>query len=178
VKRVLPIALLAAFAAMPLVSATLARLSMDDLIQQSTSIVRGTVGESWAAFNGPVIYTHYRIQVSERYKGAPQKTVEVVVPGGTVGTVRQTPSGSPFLNAGDEFVFFLWTGKTGVTWITGLTQGLFALPGAGTDPMARRAANRELMLDPATARPVKDSEISMKLSDLRARIAAGLGTAK
>ena len=55
----------------------------------------------------------------------------------------------------------------------GLTQGLFALPGAGsTDPIATRPPNRELMLDRATARPVKDSAVSMKLSDLRARISA------
>ena len=148
---------------------------MDDLVLKSTAIVRGTVGDSWTAYSGPVIYTHYKIQVSEQYKGAAQKTVEVMVPGGTVGTVHQTPSGAPALNQGDEFVFFLWTSKAGFTWITGLTQGLFALSGGGVDPMARRAASRELMLDPATARPVKDSEITMKVSALRARIASGLG---
>jgi hypothetical protein len=184
VKRLVRIALLVGCLVVPMVtplaSATLARLSMDDLILQSTAIVRGTVGDSWTAFNGPVIYTHYKIQVSERFKGAAQTTVEVVVPGGSMGAVHQTPSGAPALKRGDEFVFFLWTSKAGLTWITGLTQGLFALGAGGaadgvSDPMAKRAANRELMLDPATARPVKDSEVSMRLSDLRARIASGLG---
>jgi hypothetical protein len=41
--------------------------------------------------------------------------------------------------------------------------------------MATRAASRELMLDPQTSRPVKDSTLTMKLSDLRSRIAATLG---
>ena len=132
VKRFVPIAL-AACLVTPLVTATLARLSMDDLILKSTAIVRGTVGDSWTAFSGPVIYTHYIIQVSEGYKGAPQKIVEVMVPGGTVGEVHQTPSGAPALKQGDEFVFFLWTSKAGVTWITGLTQGLFSVSGGGAN---------------------------------------------
>jgi hypothetical protein len=157
--------------ALPLHSATLGRLSMDDLITQSTSIVRGKVTASWAAATGSVICTHYQIQVIERLKGAPQNTVEVMVPGGTVNGRQYSPSGSPVLNQGDEFVFFLWTSSRGVTWITGLTQGLFALPADGaTDRMASRAASRELMLDPVTARPVKDVALAMRLSDLRSLV--------
>jgi len=37
--------------------------------------------------------------------------------------------------------------------------------------------NRELMLDPNTARAVKDNAVSMKLSDLRTRIAAKVNPA-
>ena len=40
--------------------------------------------------------------------------------------------------------------------------------------MATRSASRELMLDPETSRPVKDSALTMKLSALRSRIAATL----
>ena len=176
VKRYLTIALLAACSILPLGSATLERLSMDDMIARSTAIVRGTVTGSWTAFTGHDIYTHYRIQVSERFKGTAQKLVEIAVPGGTVGELHQTVSGSPVLRQGDQFVFFLWTSKSGVTWITGLTQGLFSLAGGNTaDPTATRAASRELMLDAVTAHPVKDNGVSLKLSDLRTRIAARLG---
>jgi hypothetical protein len=176
VKRHIRIALIVTSTLLPLQSATLERLSLDDLIVKSTAIVRATVSESWAAFSGREIQTHYKIQVSEQFKGTAQKTIEIIAPGGTVGTLHQTVPGSPVLNRGDEFVFFLWTSKAGVTWITGLTQGLFALPGGSeSDPVAKRAANRELMLDQATGHPVKDSAVSMKLSDLRSRIAAKLG---
>jgi len=69
-------------------------------------------------------------------------------------------------------VFFLWTSRAGLTYVMGLTQGLFAIaPGAAADPLATRAASRELMLDPKTARPVKDSVLSMRLSALRSQIA-------
>jgi hypothetical protein len=162
--------------ALPLECATLERLSLDDMINRSTTIVRGKVTASWAAFTGSVIYTHYQIQVGERFKGTPRNSVEVMVPGGTARGLSQSFSGSPVLKQGDEFVFFLWTSKGGITWITGLTQGLFSLaPGDGaTDRMATRSASRELMLDRDTSRPVKDSALSMSLSALRTRIAATL----
>jgi hypothetical protein len=160
----------------PLQCATLERLSLDDMITRSSTILRGKVTASWPASTGSIIYTHYQIQVGERFKGAPGKSVEIVVPGGTLNGRTASYSGAPVLHPGDEFVFFLWTGKDGLTWITGLTQGLFSFaPGdTSTDPVTTRPASRELMLDPNTARPVKDTALSMKLSDLRTHIAATL----
>jgi len=38
-------------------SATLERLTRDDLIAKSTAIVRGKVISSYASFRGPIIYT-------------------------------------------------------------------------------------------------------------------------
>ena len=175
VKRHFMRAVVLACLALPAWSATLARLSFEDMAAQSQMIVRGKVTDSWAAITNRVIYTHYKIQVAESFKGTATGSVEIMVPGGTVNGMHQTFSGSPALNKGDEFVFFRWTSKAGITWITGLTQGLFALPPDGTaDPTARRGASPELMLDPATARPVKDVALSMRLSDLRSRIAAAL----
>lgn len=160
-------------------AATLERLSLDDMIAKSTSIVRGTVIGVRTTFTGRDIYTLYRVSVDERFKGEAQKTIEITVHGGTHGTYHQTTPGSPVLSQGDQFVFFLWTSNSGVTWITGMTQGLFQLSGSGpADPMAIRAASRELMLDPSTARPVKDNAVSLRLSELRARISAATGAAK
>jgi hypothetical protein len=159
----------------PVWSATLERLSMDEMIAKSTSIVRGSVSDTWTTFTGRDIYTHYKIDVLERFKGASQKSVEVTVPGGTYGSYHQTPSGSPLLNKGDQYLFFLWTSQGGVTWIMGMTQGLFLLDASqASDPVVTRSASRELMLDPSTGRPVKDSAISFKLSDLRSRISSRL----
>ena len=174
VKRCLMLAMVVTAWVLPLQCATLQRLSLDDMITRSTSIVRGKVTASWAAYTGSLIYTHYQVQVREQFKGAGRSSVEVMIPGGTVNGLTASYSGSPVLNQGDEFVFFLWTSKGGITWITGLTQGLFSLaPGDATaDRIATRPASRELMLDPATARPVKDSALTMSLSALRSRIAA------
>jgi hypothetical protein len=175
VKRHFPLAFALIFGMMPLQCATLERLSLDDMIAKSTAIVRGRVSSATAAFSGPVIYTHYTIQVSEQFKGAKQGSVDVVFPGGVANGLRQSFSGTPALNPGDEYVFFLYTGKSGLTSVTGLTQGLFSLPGDGSaDPTATRGATRELMLDPANGRPVKDQTLMLKLSDLRQRIATGV----
>jgi len=173
VKRHFQLALVLTFCLMPLQGATLERLSLEEMIAKSTAIVRGKVVGSYAALSGPAIYTHYSVQVSERLKGDGSNSVEVVVPGGVAGGLRMSVSGAPVLNTGDEFVFFLYTGKSGLTSIVGLTQGLFSLAKGASDPTATRTASRELMLDRVTARPVKDETLVMPLSQLRARIAGG-----
>lgn len=173
-KRHLLFALLLIAGWKPLQCATLERLSLDDMVARSTAIIRGTVVSSSAAFSGAVIYTHYTIQVSEQLKGSSQASVDVVIPGGTANNLRQSFVGTPTLTTGSEYVLFLFTGKAGLTTIIGLTQGLFTMAaGGGADPALTRAASHELMLDHQTARPVRDETISMQLSDLRARIAAG-----
>jgi hypothetical protein len=181
VKRHVRSALVLAVCLMPLQCATLERLSLDDMIAKSTAIVRGKVTGSWSAFSGPAIYTHYTIQVAERFKGTGGSTVEVVVPGGIANHMRQVFPGAPSLDQGAEYVFFLWTSRAGITQVIGLTQGLFTLaPGGGADPVATRSASQELMLDRQTGRPVKDQTLTMHLSQLRARIAgaAPQGAAK
>src|SRR5436309_10163573 len=100
VKRHFMIATVLTFAMGPLQCATLERLSLDDMIGKATSIVRGKVSTSYAAFSGPVIYTHYTIQVSERYKGVGGSSVEVLVPGGVVNGQRQSFAGTPSLGSG------------------------------------------------------------------------------
>jgi len=161
----------------PLQSATLERLTLDEMISKATAIVRGKVTTSWAASSGPVIYTHYRVQVSERFKGSDQSVIEVLVPGGVANNLRQTFAGTPELNSNEEYVLFLWTGKSG-TMVIGLTQGLFTLTEVAADPLATRNATRELMLDPSNGRPVKDQTLVMRLSELRTRIASGLGAGR
>jgi hypothetical protein len=165
--------LVLAFGCLPLAAATLEQLSLDDMIQKSPAIVRGTVALSRVEASGPIIYTHYIIRVTENFKGNSQGTVDVAVPGGTANNVRQTFPGTPQFKVGDDYVFFLWTGRSGLTQIIGLTQGLFALSGgSGGSLKATRAASREVMLDRGTGHEVKDQTIVMTLDDLRARIAA------
>src|SRR5437764_5425043 len=80
VKRHFIHALVLTCCMLPLQCATLERLSLYDMVAKSTSIVRAKVTGSYAAFNGPVIYTHYTIKTSEQLKG--NAAAEFVVPGG------------------------------------------------------------------------------------------------
>jgi hypothetical protein len=164
--------------ALPLLCATLERLSLDDMITKSTSIVRGKVAGSYAAASGRVIYTHYTVQVSESYKGSAASTVDVAVPGGVANGLRQNFSGSPELQAGEEYVLFLWTSRSGLTQVIGLTQGIFTLSKTSSDAVATRVAGDDLMLTPGSGVPVKGETLSMKLSELRGRIVSRLGAQK
>jgi hypothetical protein len=172
VKRHFMFALVLTFCMSPLQGATLERLSLSDMIAKSTSVERAKVTSSYAAAEGPVIYTHYKLLVSEQLKGTVAS--EIVVPGGTANGIRQFFAGAPQFQTGDEFVFFLWTSKSGLTQVIGLTQGLFAVaPGSDSDPSLTRLASGELMLDTSTGHPVKDSTLVMRLSDLRSQIKGG-----
>lgn len=174
VKPLLLSTLMLAYCAVALPAATLERLSLDDLIARSTTIVRAKILNSYTAANGPVVYTHYRLQTSETLKGTASGVVEFQLPGGVARNMRQTFAGVPQFKPGDEYVFFLWTGKSGSTQIMGLTQGLFAIaPGGAADPVTTRSASHEVMLDRQSGKQVKDQALSMHLSELRTRIHAG-----
>lgn len=166
------------FCTLPLQCATLERLSLDDMIVKSTSIVRGKVANSYAAFSGRVIYTHYSVRVSETLKGAAASMVDVAVPGGVANNLRQTIAGAPELQQGAEFVFFLWAGKSGLTQVIGLSQGLLSLtPTASGDLMAARGASGEAMLAPGTGQRVADRAVEIRFSELKSRIASVLAQA-
>lgn len=170
--RPLLIALLCACA---LPAATLERLSLEDLIAASTAIVRGKIHATGSAFHGSVIYTQWKVSVAERWKGPSGGTADFLVPGGVTGGFRQTVAGAPALAEGKEYLLFLWTSRTGATYITGLSQGVFDLPKDAADElMATRPAAAETMLDSKSWRPVKDEAISMRFADMSARIAAGV----
>jgi hypothetical protein len=172
------LALVLAFCGLPLQSATLERLTLTDMAVKSTTVVRGTVLSSAAAFSGGLIFTHYQVQVSDTLKGHASGVIDVAVPGGVANGVRQAVSGAPEFQTGDEYVFFLWTGKSGVTQVIGLTQGLFRVTGKGDDPALSRRSSHELMLDARTHHPVQDQTVEMRLSQLRSVISNSLGATK
>ncbi len=154
---------------------TLEQLSLEQMAGRATAIVRGRITATWCAARGPLIYTHYRIQVSDHWKGPVASEMEVVVPGGTLGGLRQSFAGTPKLREGNEYVLFLWRGPSGLTHILGFTQGVFDLKrDAAGELVAARAAAPEVMLDPASGRPVGDVPLRLRLDDLDRRIRAAL----
>ena len=159
-------------------AATLERLSLDDMIAKSTAIVHGRITGSSAAWRGTVIYTDFKVSVLAQWKGAAQKTVDVLVPGGIANGVRQTYPGAPEFTIGQEYVLFLWTSSTtGATYTLGFTQGVFSLPQDSTgQTMAVRAPTTETILDPKTGQVLKDQPISMPLSQLISLISSGVAT--
>jgi len=149
---------------------TLQQLTLDDMIRQSTAIVRGQVQPTYSDLRGSVIYTHYKVQVSEVLKGTVVANIDLAVPGGAIASRTQIFAGAPSLATGQEYVLFLWASKSGLTQVIGLSQGLFAVTtNSSGAPMVVRAAATERMLN-ALGQTVADSDINMLLSDLRTRI--------
>ncbi len=146
---------------------TLLKMSMNDLILQSTAIVRARITGSRTASTGKDIYTYYQLQVSETLKKGAAVPAEFAVPGGVYGNLRQIGIGSPEFTQGQEYVLFLWTSRSGMTQVIGLSQGSFRL---SQDPSGVTVLNRpaiaDQMLDKA-GKQVTDSAITMKWTDLR-----------
>ena len=150
-------------------AATLQQLSMDQMAQSATAIVRARVTGSSASFTGSTIYTHYKLQVSETWKGVPG--TEVMLPGGVAGGYRQSFPGVPSLEIGAEYVLYLWkSSTTGIIHIVGLSQGIFNVTQqADGSIQVGRPAIGETMLD-AAGHPAKDHAVQMQLSDMKAHV--------
>lgn len=159
------------WACCPVSAATLRQLSMDQMTQSATAIVRARVTGSSASLTGTTIYTHYQLQVSEVWKG--KSSTDVVVPGGVAGGYRQSFPGVPALQTGLEYVLFLWTSPTtGLTHLVGLSQGVFGVsPQSDGTLQASRPLIGEGMHD-ATGRLVNDRAVQMRLSDMKNQVSA------
>lgn len=163
--------LLVLWACCPAPAATLRQLSMDQMTQSATAVVRARVTGSSASLTGTNIYTHYQLQVSEVWKGATAS--EVVVPGGVAGGYRQSFPGVPALQIGSEYVLFLWTSpSTGLIHLVGLSQGVFGVsPQTDGTLQASRPLIGEGMHD-ATGRIVIDHAVQLRLSDMKNQVSA------
>ena len=153
---------------------TLKQLTLNEIAQKSTSIVRGKAYPGYIAARGSVLYTHYTVQVSEVWKGTPQSTVDVAVPGGSLKSITQTYSGAPLLTKGQDYVLFLWTGGSGLTQVIGLSQGLFTIMTnpSGTQIVGRAAATEQMLGAKGTS--IEDTNFALPLTDFRANVEQAL----
>jgi hypothetical protein len=148
---------------------TLEQMSVDLMAQQSTAIVRATVTGSYSANRNGTIYTYYRLQVTENLKATTPTSIEVAVPGGILGKVMQSVAGAPVLKSGGDYVLFLWTSRSGLTQIIGLSQGAFDVKASATGTVLSRPPGDVQMLD-STGHVVADRGVSLDLTALKARL--------
>ncbi|HBY63767.1 MAG TPA: hypothetical protein DEH78_28415 [Solibacterales bacterium] len=165
------------FVALAASAATLERLTLDDMILRSTSIVRARVGSSAGLPVGRVIYTRYYLDVTERWKGGSEALNEVFVPGGAASGLRQTFSGAPRLEGGREYVLFLWRSPaTGRTHVIGLSQGALNLKSDGKGGLTvERNAGLSGATD-AAGRAFEAEALGMSLDALRERVRRAVST--
>ncbi|HEY3444583.1 MAG TPA: hypothetical protein VGK29_27785 [Paludibaculum sp.] len=152
---------------------TLERLTLDEMIQKSTAIVRGKVLDFSTVQRGNIVYTVYRLQVSERLKGgAGLATTEVFLPGGTIGGYRQSFAGTPQMERGAEYVVFVWVSPKGIPQVVGLGQGVFdvKISASGQTILSRGPLEAEVLTP--FGQPVVDQGLKLTLDRLRTSAAA------
>ncbi len=155
----------------PADATTLQQLSLGEMAQKATAIVRAKVTGSVEVLRGTDVFTVYQLETLETVK-APNgiKPTDVAVPGGISGGLRQVVTGAPVLHAGQEYVLFLWTSRSGLTQLMGMSQGLFAVERrTAGDAIATRAAADEQILDSA-GRAVRDETLSLPWAELKSKV--------
>lgn len=162
-------------AAALLEATTLEKLSLDEMVAKSTAIARGRISRSGVRQHGAIFYSHYTLHVTEQYKGAPVRQIDVVLPGGAIGTTQQTFSGVPALPADAEVVLFLWTSKSGLTHVIGLSQGILQVSkDAAGQTVFSREAILEGMVEGRTGRAATDNGMRFTANEFAMRVKSGV----
>jgi len=160
----------------PAWATTLQQLTLQEMAEKSTAIVRARVTGSSAVVRGADVYTVYRFETLETVKPGKAPS-EVAVPGGVASGIRQVAAGAPSVRPGCEYVLFLWTSRSGLTQLMGMSQGLFTVERTTTgDVLTTQALASERMLDGA-GHAVVDPVLSMPWSELKAKVRSALAPA-
>ncbi len=120
-------------------AAVVVRMSMDDLVHNSSLIVRGkvTVSESFQDKERGRIFTRHTVTVLETLKGTKADTVTVVTLGGELPDIGQIVPGEAELKVGEEVVLCLENTAGGFS-VVGMAQGKFVVDHSKTPcPLVR-----------------------------------------
>ncbi len=134
-RRSLVPALLLLALALPVSASQFVELSFDQVAREATYIVRGTVENTWSAWDDSheVIFTYATIRVS-RYFGEATGPDTLVVRevGGTIDGYTQEAIGFPAIRRGENVVFFLsnWEGRNDLR-IHAYNQGKYLVKNRG-----------------------------------------------
>lgn len=109
------------------------RMSLEEVVDASESIVHGTVVRTWSAWDDDrkYIWTHYEVEIVDDLKGAVSGALVVSEPGGTVGETVLQVAGAPRYEVGDEVVLFAQRTPLGYLRTCGWGQGKFRVERAG-----------------------------------------------
>lgn len=130
-------ALLAAAAlvslALPATATRIKRMSLDELREQSQSVIVGqVVGSTTRAGEAKSVWTDYQVKVVETLKGGQQPAIRTIsFVGGSLGDREMGVDGVPRLQSGRTYVFFLnGEGQQLAAPTTGWGQGLYRVESA------------------------------------------------
>ena len=107
---------------------TMVPLSIEQIVDISSFIVRGTVTEVWTEpdENTGAIWTHAQVEIEQVFKGVPTTSVIVVQqPGGTYGETQTSVESVARFSIGEDGYFFVEELSNGRMVSSGMFQGKF-----------------------------------------------------
>jgi hypothetical protein len=109
------------------------KLSLNELVSQSETIVSGTVLSSSTAWDSEhrFIWTHTQIKINGTLKGKSQAVITVSEPGGTADGMTMQIPGATVYTPGENVHVFLYRTPLGYMRTTGYGQGKFAVSADG-----------------------------------------------
>jgi hypothetical protein len=149
------------------------RLSLEQTIAQSESIVEGDVIRNWCDWDSGhrFIWTHTEIAVRGRWKGSGASSVIVSEPGGTIGNMNLDVAGMVRYTPGEHVVVFLYRTPIGFIRTVGLAQGKLQVDRAGrVHAVHPQAALVRPVGTPSSGTSITDLE-STPLAAVRDRVA-------
>jgi hypothetical protein len=158
---------------------TMLAVDVPTLARGSDAVVRGTVTRIESKWTGDHarIVTEIEVEVAQTIKGIPAEKLTVVQPGGAVGDIGQSVSGTASFKHGEEVVLFLERRPGGTFLVSGMAQGKFRVE-RSSDGRAAYAvpdsAGEALLLDPQTRQPVSQSKRTMTLDELETMVRASI----
>lgn len=153
-------------------SATVVKLSLDDMVSLSTNIVHGKVIDVTATWNEEKtqIFTTVTVKTTENLKGNKPPTFTFKQLGGTVGDRRVSVPGFPVYEVGSETVLFLTNDPYDRIATVGLGQGKFKVytdEKSGEKMVANDVLGLELL---DSSKLTEASTMRMNLSELKKSI--------
>ncbi len=162
----------------PAHATSIASLSLEQMVDASDVIARGTVTDVWASIDGSVIDTHLTIKVEKSLKGTANLNtsgeLEVLVPGGEVDGARSAVDGAPRYGVGEHVFVLLQERRDGSYLNIALNAGKYTIkqnPADGSDMVVQFTVPYDRTWDYRfLPNPSVDERLS--LADLEARVAA------
>jgi hypothetical protein len=148
-------------------------LDVESLTASADAVVHGRVirqSSGWGKGGGQ-IFTTVVMQPIETWKGASQREITVLVPGGEVGDLSQTVQGAAAFHDGEEVVVFLRRRAAATYAVEGMALGKFAVATPANLP--KRAVRDRRGVTCLRCGPGEQDDLA--LDELRARV---LGSAQ
>jgi hypothetical protein len=158
---------------------TLARMDLRELALSAELVVRARCTGTAVRAERGAIWTFAKFEVIETLKGSAQsEQIEVRLPGGQLGHVRESVEGVPKFSAGEEVVLCLEHTTAGDFGITGWVQGTFRLQrrGEGAEASVTQDSSGFGVFDARTRQFTTIGIRKMPLSAFRTEIASALAS--